>query len=216
MIDARGNIVEVTEEKEPDLLFCLRGAGQFFGLVTELVIKAHPFAALGNEQGAIWLGTFVFPLERAGEVTKAMKVLMDDSRYPTAGLLMIMSPPPERRPILLVSARYTGNLDDAKVAYGPLYDLQPLVAQGGPVPIQNVNDGHEDYNAHGTFKRFGVVGLRRFDEEAFSKVMEVWRNLVVECPDAIDTSFNFQWESRPAKKPAFELANSLHDIRYWQ
>jgi hypothetical protein len=48
MIDAKGNIVEVTEEKEPDLLFALRGAGQFFGLVTELVIKAHPFAALGN------------------------------------------------------------------------------------------------------------------------------------------------------------------------
>ncbi|KAF2787641.1 FAD-binding domain-containing protein [Melanomma pulvis-pyrius CBS 109.77] len=216
MIDAKGNILEVTEEKEPDLLFALRGAGQFFGLVTQLVIKAHPLAALGNDQGVIWLGSFVFPLERADEVAKVMKVLMDDSSHATAGLLMIMSPPPQRQPILLVSARYTGNPDDAKVAYGPLYDLQPLAAQGGPVPIQNANDGHEAYNAPGTFKRFGVVGLRRFDGEAFSKVIKVWKKLVAECPDAADTSFNFQWESRPAKQPDFESANSLHDIRYWQ
>jgi hypothetical protein len=46
MIDAKGDIVEVTEEK--DLIWALRGAGQFFGLVTELKIKAHPFATLGN------------------------------------------------------------------------------------------------------------------------------------------------------------------------
>jgi hypothetical protein len=172
MIDAKGNIVEVTEEKEPDLLFALRGAGQFFGLVTELVIKAHPFAALGNDQGAIWLGRFVFPLERADEVTETMKVLMDDDRCATAGLLMIMAPPPQRHPVLLDSARFTGNLDDAKAAYGPLYNLQPLAARGGPVPLQNVSDGREAYNAHGTFKRFGVVGLRR-DKEAFSKVIEL-------------------------------------------
>ncbi|OCL05429.1 FAD-binding domain-containing protein [Glonium stellatum] len=216
MIDAKGNIVEVTEEKEPDLLWAIRGAGQFFGLVTELVIRGHPLTDLGNDQGVIWLGSFVFPLERANEVSSVMKVLMDDSSKATAGLMMVMAPPPTGKPTLVIAARYTGNPDDAKIAYKSLYDLVPLVANGGPVPIQNTSDGHEALNAKGDYKRFGVVGLRRFDKEGFLKTIDVWTNLITECPDAINTSFNFQWDSRPVKTPPFESAMSLHDIRYWQ
>lgn len=53
MIDARGDVVVVTEEAEPDLLYVIRGAGQFFGLITELTIKATPLTELGNDQGVI-------------------------------------------------------------------------------------------------------------------------------------------------------------------
>lgn len=216
MIDATGEIIEVTEEKEPELLWALRGAGQFLGLVTELDIKIHPFSELGNAQGAIWVGGFVFPLERAEDVARAMKPLMDDSTKATAGLMMIMAPPPARKPCVVIAARFTGDLDKAQNAYKPLYDLGPIVANGGPVPVQNTSDAREALAAKGDFKRFGVVGLRRFDVEKFLQVVEVWKTLVEECPDAINTAFNFQWDSRPPKAPSFESANSLHDLRYWQ
>ncbi|KAI0893446.1 hypothetical protein F4806DRAFT_194633 [Annulohypoxylon nitens] len=143
MIDARGNLVEVTEETEPDLLYAIRGAGQFFGLITELTIKATPLAELGNNQGVIWAGAFIFPLERAKEVALVMEKLMDDANYATAGLMMIQAPPPARNPAIVIAARYTGNPDDAERAYKPLYDLKPLVARGGAVPIQNTSDGRD-------------------------------------------------------------------------
>ncbi|KAH6652294.1 hypothetical protein BKA67DRAFT_626979, partial [Truncatella angustata] len=216
MIDAEGNLVEVTEEKEPDLLYAIRGAGQFFGLVTELTIRTTPLSELGNEQGVIWVGAFVFPLERAKEVAEVMKPLMDDGSKATAGLIMIMAPPPARKPALVISARYTGAPDDAKIAYKPLHDLQPLIANGGPVPIQNTSDAREVLCAKGDFKRFGVVGLSRFDVDSFLKTIEVWKTLVEKCPDAINTAFNFQWDSRPPKTPDFQSAMSLHDTRYWQ
>lgn len=216
MINAKGEFIEITEETEPDLLYAIRGAGQFFGLITQLVVRAHPLSELGNAQGTIWVGSFVFPLDRAREVAAVMKVLMDDSTHATAGLMMVMAPPPARKPTLVIAARYTGNPGDAGVAYKPLYDLNPLVANGGPVPIQNTSDGREVLAAKGGFKRFGVVGLRRFDEDAFLGMLEVWKKLVAECPDAANTAFNFQWDSRPVRKPAFESAMSLHDIRYWQ
>ncbi|KAK7743250.1 hypothetical protein SLS53_004335 [Cytospora paraplurivora] len=170
LIDAQGNLVEVTQEKEPDLLYAIRGAGQFFGLITELTIKIWPLSLLGNNQGVIWTGRFIFPLERAREVAKAMKGIMDDGSHATAGLVMTVCPPPARKPALVIAGRYTGNPDDAKLAFGPLYALNPLLANGGPVPIQNASDGREALEAKGGFKSFGTVGLRRFDIERFLHV----------------------------------------------
>ena len=216
MIDAKGTIVDVTKEKEPDLLWAIRGTGQFFGLVTELVIKAHPLNDLGNDQEVLWVARFVFPLERAKEAGLAMKTIMDDGSKATAGMLMIMAPPPERKPAVVIAARYIGNPDDSQVAYKSLYDLEPLVVNGGPVPIQNSNDTLSLLEVKGGYKRYGVVGLRRFNEAGFLKTIDVWKKLITECPDAANTSFNFQWDSRYAKAPDFGSAMSLHDIRYWQ
>lgn len=215
MIDAQGNLVEVTE-KEPDLLYAIRGAGQFFGLITELTIKVWPLTELGNDNGTIWSGRFVFPIDRAPEVAQAMgKVVYDESRA-TAGLLMAICPPPARKPALVVAARYIGNSDDAQEAFGVLHELKPLIADGKAVPIQNISDGREALEAKGGFKAFGTVGLRRFDVDKFLATLEVWKQLVKECPDAINTTFNFQWDSRPPRQPSFDSANSLHDIRFWQ
>jgi hypothetical protein len=36
IITAAGELIDVDDESHPDLLYALRGAGQFFGLVTQL------------------------------------------------------------------------------------------------------------------------------------------------------------------------------------
>jgi hypothetical protein len=216
MIDATGNIINVTEVEEPDLLYAIRGAGQFFGLVFELTIKATPLVELGNNQGVIWAGSFLFPLGRAREVANAMETLINDSTKATAGLMMVQAPPPTHDPVLVIAARYTGDPADADLAYKALYDLKPVVVKGGPVPIQNASDGREVLASKGGFKKFGVVGLRRLAVDGFLSTIDIWKSLVTECPDAINTSFNFQWDSRLAKSPSFESAMSLHNIRLWQ
>lgn len=194
MIDATGNIINVTEED----------------------IRATALAELGNNQGVIWAGAFIFPLDRAPEVAHSMNVIVNDSSQATAGLMMVQAAPPTRDHVLVIAARYTGNPDDAKTAYKALYDLGPLIAKGGPVPIQNASDGREALQSKGDFKKFGVVGLRHFDIDGFLGTIGVWKTLIAECPGAINTSFNFQWDSRPPKPPSFESAMSLHDIRFWQ
>ena len=186
------------------------------GLVTQLVVRAYPFSALGNDKGIIWSSIFVFPLVRAREVTSVMKVLMDDSRYATGGLIMVVAPPPAQQPSLVVSGRYIGDLEAAKDAYKALYDLGPIVVLGGEVPIQNISDGREALAAKGGFKAFGTVGLQDFDEENFLKTIGIWKELIAECPDAVNTAFNFQWDSRPVKSLGIDSAMSHHDIRYWQ
>lgn len=214
MITANGELLHVTEDSYPDLLFALRGAGQFFGLVTQLVVRCYPLRMLGNDQGVIWSGAFVFPLGRAQDVTSVMNDLMD--RPGTSGMLMIMAPPPKQLPCLVVSARYTGDPNDAQNIYKPLYELQPIVANGSPVPIQNINDGREAFDAKGGFKGFGIVGYHRFDQSAFLKTVQIWKEMTTECTDAINCSFCFKWDGGFPKPPEVDSAVCLYDIRYFQ
>ena len=216
LVTANGEVVEVTDDLHSDFLWAIRGAGHFFGLVTQLVIKTYPVSLLGSDNGTFWLGSFVFPLERAEDVASVMKPLMNDGRYATSGLMMIMAPPPARRPSIVIAARYTGDPVGAQIAYKPLYELGPLIANGSQVPIQNASDGREAIGAKGDFKRFGIVGLHSFEVDRFLQCVDVWKELITECPDAINTAFNSQWDSRPVKRPEFDSAMSLHDIRYWQ
>ena len=130
-----------------------------------------------------------------------MKGIVEDATNATAGLLMAMCPPPARKPALVVAGRYIGNPDDARAAFGALHELKPLIADGRAVPIQNVSDGREALEAKGGFKTFGTVGLRRFDVERFLATVEVWKRLMDECPDAINTTFNFRWDSRRPSLP---------------
>ena len=134
----------------------------------------------------------------------------------TSGLIMTMAPPPARKPSIVISARYTGDPATADLAYKPLYDLKPLVAHGSQVPIQNISNGREAIGAPGDFKRFGIIGLCRFDLDSFLETTQVWQSLIRQCPDAINTAFNFQWDSRPVKTPPFESAMCLHDRRFYQ
>lgn len=216
LITAKGDLINVTQETYPDLLYALRGAGQFFGVVTKLTMRAHPLSALGNDGGLIWAGSFIFPLTRAKEVAATMKVLMDNADYATGGLIMVMAPPPTRNPSIVISATFIGDPKDAKDAYKPLYDLSPIVAVGDAIPIQNISDARAALGAKGDYKKFSIVGLNRFDEEAFVKTIGVWQELVAQCPDAINTAFNFQWDARPVPAPGFVSAMSHHDIRFWQ
>ena len=193
----KGGQLQISQETLPDLLWALRGAGHFFGLVTELFIKAYHPSLLGSGDGTSWAGAFVFPLNRAKDIGAVMKHLMDARRYATSGLIMTMAPPPARKPSIIVSARYTGDPAGAGAAYKPLRDLKPLVASGSQVPIQNISDRREAIGAKGDFKRFGIVSLRRFDIDSFLKTVEVWKALVAACPDTINTAFNFQWDTRP-------------------
>lgn len=216
LITAEGELVEVSKTSNRDLLWALRGAGHFFGVVTQLTITTLPLSVLGTDRGVIWAGMFVFPLDRAPEVCKAMGLIMNNDKYATSGLMMIMAPPPNRQPSLMISARMTGDPADAKHAYEALYKLKPLAAPGGEIPVQNASDARAALGAKGEFKQFSIVGLHAFDEDAFLETVEIWKEMVSACPDSINSAYNFQWDSRFAPAATMDCAMSLTDIRFWQ
>lgn len=51
LVTASGNIVNVSADENADLFWGLRGAGHQFGIVSELVVKAHPQINGGQHWG---------------------------------------------------------------------------------------------------------------------------------------------------------------------
>ncbi|KAI9717577.1 MAG: hypothetical protein M1828_007138 [Chrysothrix sp. TS-e1954] len=216
MITADGRLIEANEASNASLLWALRGAGQFFGLVTELRIRIYPFSVLGEEEGSIWSGTFAFRLEQLMDVSTVMSEVMDNQEYHTGGLIMVTTSPFTQTPILMVSAKLIGSLRDPDVVFKGLYELKPVMVKAADIPIQNMADSVDPLMARGDYKKLTLVGAPEPDMTRFAKTVELWKELTERCPDAKRTSFSFQWQSRSTIKPSFDSANCNHDIRFWQ
>lgn len=63
LITATGELVTI-DNSTPELLWALKGAGQYFGLVTELTLQACPLSTLGTNDGSIWTGTYIFEISQ--------------------------------------------------------------------------------------------------------------------------------------------------------
>ena len=74
---ASGEIVKASEDSNADLFWALLGAGQNFGVMTELVLQAYP-------QGDVFKGTMVF-LPTSGNITKLVAAVNDLYQVPQGG-----------------------------------------------------------------------------------------------------------------------------------
>lgn len=203
------------ENSNPDLLWAIRGAGQYFGIATELGIKTYSLSTIGNADGSRSLGTFIFPTQRAEDVCHAMSKIMADPKHTTAGHFMIVNPPPAFQQCLLVAPQYLGPTENAAAAFKPLADLEPMMAMSNPVTFENHSDHISMMCAKGDFKRFSQIGIQEFKTENFIKLIDIHRRLLERFPDAGRSGLTVEWHS-PSKKPdAVDTAFGNHDVDLW-
>jgi len=205
----------VDEATNADLLWAIRGAGQYFGIVAELGIKTHPLSMIGNDDGSRSLGTFIFPTQRAEDVCRAMSKIMTDPDLVTAGHFMIVNPPPAFQQCLMVAPQYLGSTENAAAAFKPLTDLGPMMAMSNPVTFENHSDHISMMCAKGDFKRFSQIGIKEFKTENFMKLIDIHKRLLEKFPDAGRSGITVEWHS-PSKKPAAaDTAFGNHDVDLW-
>ena len=223
VITAEGKLVNADAENNPDLLWALKGAGQFFGVVTELTIRTQPLSVLGCN-GEIWTAKYVFPIERAEEVCAVAERIMLDKTNPTVGHLTVMALPRFLRAItpswicqglLVVSSHYLGAPENGPAAFKSLKGLGPLKSEARVTAYRNLADHLEYLCAKGDFKRFSPAGIREFKTENFMQVIRIFLKLVTECPDAGASAYHFQWHSTLPEEPSMESAMSHHDVQFW-
>ncbi|KAJ7097076.1 hypothetical protein B0H15DRAFT_824714 [Mycena belliarum] len=217
LVTAAGELVVVSETSHTDLFWALRGAGQFFGLVTELTLQGHPLSMLGTADSTIWTGSIVFPASRLEEVMSALEPLIKDTTVPTAGLFIFTAPPPTFETVIMVLPFYLGPASDAEAFYKPLIDLGPLGSELENVPYNRMNDGVDAFCGKGGFKRFAGAGGTTFKREIWKDILECFEELKTKCPDAAATAYAFEWDSyEPKDKPiARDTAFEHKDIRVW-
>jgi FAD/FMN-containing dehydrogenase len=156
VVTAAGEVIDVSEESDPDLLWGLRGGGGNFGVVTQLVFEAH---ALGPEVHFLFV---LYPLESARKVLAEHERLIDaiGDELSTIAVLghvpAVDDFPPDSHgaPYAGLVGMYAGPADAGETALSPLRDLGDALADlSGPmlfVDAQKIYDseypsGHRYY-----------------------------------------------------------------------
>jgi FAD/FMN-containing dehydrogenase len=130
VVTADGSLVHVSAEREPELLWGLRGGGGNFGVVTSFEFRLHEVGPL------ITAGLVVYPYERAAEVLRGWRSAVVTLPDEAATTVVIRKAPPasflpeavHRTPVIMVAAFHSGPAADGAVALEPLRRLGPVIA----------------------------------------------------------------------------------------
>ena len=124
LLTANGQLMHVTEDTNPELMWALRGAGANFGVVTSFEFKVHPIRPL------MMAGMIVVPNDgsRAEEAMRAYRDYIETA--PTdlvTALATVLAPPEDFVPPELVGTpafamvvAWLGDLSEAEEAVAPL------------------------------------------------------------------------------------------------
>lgn len=215
LITADGEVVEATELDNPELLWAIRGAGQFFGLVLELVIRTYPLSIIGNPLGSRQLGTFVFLPQQASDVCHAMSKIMTDHENVSAGHFMITAAPPHLRQAVMVAPQFFGSPEQAAKVFQPLVDLSPLQQMQTTSNFETHSDHLEMMCAKGDFKRFTQTGLTEFRPDNFLKLIDIHDKLLSTCPGSERSILTLEWHSPCQQKRELDTSFGNRDVDFW-
>lgn len=199
-----------------ELLWGVRGAGQFLGLVTQIAVRILPYAALGNATAQRITGTFAFTVDKLDAVAAVMGPLMAQTKIVTAGHFMVCQAPPDLAlQVLLVAPQVFAPADVAEALLQPLVDLGPILQVVAPSTFATHSDQMEYLCAKGGFKRFTQNGMSGgFRVESFRELVKLHAETVATCPDAARSAFTVEWHT-PYKGSRPETAFGLGEVEYW-
>lgn len=184
IIAADGRLVNTSEDVEPDLLWAIRGAGQFFGVVLELTLKTYLLSHMGTLSGAHWVGRFGYPLDKAVDIGNALESLMVTTKHNTCGVVMVAAPPPAFQLMLLVAAHYIGDPSEAPDVFQSLFDIGPIMLATSTPLLPEFSNSIDHGCAKGDFKHFSLVGMTEFKTKNLLEVIDIFKELHATCPDA--------------------------------
>ena len=137
IVTADGKLLPVNASENEDLFWGIRGGGGNFGVVTSFQYQLHPV-------GTLLGGMVAYPFEKAREVLRSFRGVMDTAPDELAGFAGITSLP-DGTPVVGTGICYCGPIEKGERLLRPLRELgTPLVGGLGPIPytaMQQVGDG---------------------------------------------------------------------------
>jgi FAD/FMN-containing dehydrogenase len=134
LVTAAGDVLGVSEETHPDLLWALRGGGGNFGVVTAFTYRVHPVSTITG-------GLIAHPLEAAPAMLRFYRdAVADASDDLTAFAGLVHAPDGSGHKLAAMVVCHAGAPDAAQAELAPLLEYgPPLVAQVGPMPYPVMN-----------------------------------------------------------------------------
>lgn len=162
LITAAGDLVTASATSHPELLYAIKGAGTYFGLITSLTLHASPLSVLNSSDGTLWKATAPFPASRIGELINALAPLAasPDPRA-TGTLIVTKSRHGDGTTIALAYLMFFGSSADANAHFAAVSALGPLVWVENRIPYSQVNDDFDMFCVPGGFKNHAAAGVPR-------------------------------------------------------
>jgi FAD/FMN-containing dehydrogenase len=163
LLTASGELVHVTDDTNPELMWGLRGAGANFGVVTSFEFRLHPIRPL------MLAGLLGVPNdERAGEVARGYRDYVEQAPDDLVTAIFTGLAPPEDfvppelvgQPVLLMGVAWLGDPSEAEAAVAPLREI----TAGGldlvqPMPYTTFQTLLDSSNPHGWLNYHGGMHL---------------------------------------------------------
>ena len=165
LVTADDRVLTVSEDKEPDLFWGIRGAGPNFGVVTSFEFQLHELAPVVTQ------GFVDFPADRGHEIAARVREYLEsapDEVFVSFGVATGTEEDGEDqvgRPVPYVGATYSGPPDAAEDVLRPLRELRPLVDSFRQVPYLDLQTANDEEMGWG--KRFYMKGafLRELSDD---------------------------------------------------
>ena len=141
--------------------------------------------------------------------------LVKNSKSQTAGLLMIIAPPPNFKPMIAVTPHYFGDLTQGSKEFQCLIDLKPIVTSETTPLVQDLSDHLDFACGKGGFRRFTLAGLQDFKPAKCLKLTEMFQEMLKPCPDAAASGYFIEWHSPPPSSVSQDSAFGHHNAHIW-
>ncbi|KFY32316.1 hypothetical protein V493_00311, partial [Pseudogymnoascus sp. VKM F-4281 (FW-2241)] len=171
-------LLTISPSSRPSLLYALKGAGTYFGLVTSLTLRAYP---LSSPDGTTWKTTAPFPASRIAEVISALAPIAESPHPRASGaLIIIKSPQGDGSTIVLASLIFFGSSEDANAHFAHIKGLGPFMWGEHRIPYSKINDDFDPFCVTGGFKRHVVARVPTIprDLSVWEKELKAYEALI--------------------------------------
>ncbi|KAF8850675.1 FAD-binding domain-containing protein [Acephala macrosclerotiorum] len=211
VVTATKGLVTCSSSENPDLFWALKGAGQFFGVVTEVTMRIYRL------EHPIMSWTLVFLPGQVEAVSKVLEGVVDGCDKRSPGMCAVMAPPGQTEPMLIVSITHFRPESEAEKVMAPLVALNPTQNIKREVFWASITDASDSLSKHGGYNTLVSCGLQRFDGKQFEQSLESWTKMIEEVLGVARTMMMFGWYSNEVLKsiPEGSTAWSHRDCPVW-
>ena len=166
LVTAEGDLIEVSAEFNPDLLWAIRGAGPNFGVVTSATMRAYPTRSAGQ----YWAGELIFSGDELERYVEAVNSLGLNENMTIHWGFSHLS---ENEPVINAEIfSMSGDAEAGRNAFQSLYDLEPDDDTTEVMEYNHLNDDTAGFCEDGGRKPGWHVGLETLDYPAFQAVWD--------------------------------------------
>jgi FAD/FMN-containing dehydrogenase len=168
LVSASGDVLQVSEESDPDLFWALRGGGGNFGVATTFEYRLHPLTD-------VTAGLVAYPFDAARDV---LRFFRDFTAGPLSDDLMVLgalvhAPDGSGAKLAAVAVCHTGSKEEADRELEPLLGFgSPALTAVAPMPYPDANTLLDAGYPKGALNYWKSGFLGGLDDEAIDAIVE--------------------------------------------